>query len=105
MLQAWRRGSLSLLVRDSRRGLPKCRRSRRVDRFSACRLLRKAAERIVLALSGEDVCADIVGESSLEILGDGQANGTNGFPFLTVLQPRATRLGVGLGPFQADHLA
>jgi len=35
----------------------------------------------------------------------GQRNGTDGFTFLIVLQPQATRLGVGLCPFQVDHFA
>src|SRR5258705_13953770 len=65
----------------------------------------KAAERVVLTLSREDVCADIVGAPSLEILDDRQANGANRLPFLTVLQPQAACLGVSLGPFQADYFA
>src|SRR6266481_2176450 len=65
----------------------------------------EAAERVVLALSRKDVCADIVGAPSFEILDDRQPDGTDGFTFLTVLQPQATRLSVGLRPFQADHLA
>src|SRR5258708_14762025 len=68
-------------------------------------MVREAAERVVLALPREDVRADIVGAPSLEILDDRQPNGTDGFPFLTVLQPQAARLRVRLRPFQADHLA
>src|SRR5260221_9582921 len=68
-------------------------------------MVREAAERVVLTLPREDVCADIVGAPSLEIFDDRQPNRTDGFPFLTVLQPQATRLSVGLRPFQADHLA
>src|SRR5882724_2580074 len=58
-----------------------------------------------LALSREDVCADIVGAPPLKILDDRQANGANGFSFLTVLQSQTARLGVSLRPFQADPLA
>src|SRR5258708_12318434 len=68
-------------------------------------MVRDAAEGVVLALRREDVRADIVGAPSLEILDDRQHNGTDGFPFLTVFQPQAARLGVRLRPFQADHLA
>src|SRR6266851_2278296 len=65
----------------------------------------EAAERVVLTLPREDVCADIVGAPSLEIFDDRQANGTNGFSLLAVFQSQTARLGVGLRPFQADHLA
>jgi hypothetical protein len=68
-------------------------------------MVREAAKRVVLALPRENVCADIVSAPSFEILDDRQPNGTDGFALLTVLQPQATRLGVGLRPFQADHLA
>src|SRR5467141_295421 len=68
-------------------------------------MVREAPERVVLALPRENVCADIVGAPSFEILDDRQANRTDGFTLLTVLQPYATRLGIGLRPFQADHLA
>src|SRR5882672_6021760 len=68
-------------------------------------MVRKAAERIVLALPGEDVCPDIVGASSLKIFDNGQPNGTDGFTFFTVLQPQTARLGVGLRPLQTDHFA
>src|SRR6266849_364589 len=68
-------------------------------------MVRKATERVVLTLPREDVCADIVGAPSLEMFDDRQPNGTDGFPFLTVLQPQAARLRVSLRPFQADHLA
>src|SRR5229473_148796 len=66
---------------------------------------REAAERVVFTLPREDVCAYMVGALSLEIFDDRQANRTDGFTLLTVLQPQATRLSVGLRPFQADHLA
>src|ERR1700730_8238347 len=68
-------------------------------------MVRKAAERVVLTLPREDVCADIVGAPSLEIFDDRQANGTDGFSLLTVLQPQAARLRVSIRPFQTDHLA
>src|SRR5258708_4578542 len=68
-------------------------------------MVREAAERVVLTLPREDVCADIVGASSLEILDDRQPNGPDGFTLLAVLHPQATRLGIGLVPFQADHFA
>jgi hypothetical protein len=48
-------------------------------------MVRETAERVVLALTREDVCADIVGTPSLEIFDDRQPDGTDGFPFLTVL--------------------
>src|SRR5882757_4753720 len=54
---------------------------------------------------GEDVCPDIVCAPSLDILDHRQPYGTYGFTLLTVLQPQAARLGVGLRPFQVDHLA
>src|SRR6266478_591012 len=66
---------------------------------------REATERVVLTLTRENVCANIVSTPSLEIFDDRQPNGTDGFTLLTVFQPQATRLGVGLRPFQADHLA
>src|SRR6266851_8554156 len=65
----------------------------------------EATERIILALAGKDICTNSVRAPPLEILDDRQANGTNGFPFLTVRQSQTARLGVGLRPFQADHLA
>src|SRR6266436_8611672 len=68
-------------------------------------MAREAAEGVVFTLPREDVCADIAGAPSFEILDDRQPDGTDGFTFLTVLQPQATRLSVGLRPFQADHLA
>src|SRR6266851_1649669 len=68
-------------------------------------MVREAAEGVVLTLPWEDVCADIVGAPSFKILDHRQPNGTDGFTLLTVLQPQAARLGVGLRPFQADHLA
>src|SRR5229473_5371822 len=68
-------------------------------------MVREAAEGVVLTLPWEDVCADIVGAPSFKILDHRQPNGTDGFTLLAVLQPQATRLGVGLRPFQADHLA
>src|SRR5712672_3896974 len=68
-------------------------------------MVREAAERIVLALPREDVRADIIDATSLEIFDDRQSDGTNGFALLTVLEPQAARLSVRLGPFQADHLA
>ena len=68
-------------------------------------MAREAAEGVVFTLPREDVCADIVGAPSLEILDHRQPDGTNGFTLLTVLQPQATRLAVCLRPFQADHLA
>ena len=68
-------------------------------------MAREAAERVVVALPWENVCADIVGTPSLEILDDRQSDGTNGFALLTILQPQAARLDICLRPFQADHLA
>src|SRR5712664_2344685 len=68
-------------------------------------MAREAAERVVLTLPRENVCAHIVGAPSLEIFDNRQPNGTNGFTLLAVLQPQAARLSVGLRPFQADHLA
>src|SRR5882672_12014228 len=68
-------------------------------------MIRETAERVVIALPRENVSADIVGAPSFEIFDDRQPNGTDGFTLLAVLQPQATRLGVGLRPFQADHLA
>src|SRR3982074_2074745 len=68
-------------------------------------MARDAAESVVLSLPREDVRADIAHATSIETFDDRQPNGTNGFTLLTVLQPQAARLGVGLRPFQADHLA
>src|SRR4030081_2034923 len=68
-------------------------------------MVREAAKRVVIALPRENVSADIVGEPSFEIFDGRQPNGTDGFTLLTVLQPQAARLCVGLRPFQADHLA
>src|SRR2546422_11657389 len=68
-------------------------------------MARETAERVVLTLPREDECPDIEGAPSLEIFDNRQPNGTNGFTLLAVLQPQAARLGVGLRPFQADHLA
>ena len=51
------------------------------------------------------VCADVVGAPPLEILDDRQSYGADGFTLLTVLQPQAACFGIGLRPFQADHLA
>src|SRR5216684_3010660 len=65
----------------------------------------EATERIILALARKDICTNFVGSPPLKIFNDRQANGTDGFPFLTVLQPQAARIGVGLRPFQTDHLA
>ena len=65
----------------------------------------EAAKRVVIALPWENVSADIVGAPSFEIFDDRQPNGTDGFTLLAVLQPQATRLGVDLRLFQADHLA
>ena len=48
-------------------------------------MVRKAAERSVLTLPREHVCADIVGAPSLEILDDRQPDGTDGFTLLTVV--------------------
>src|SRR5713226_9736486 len=68
-------------------------------------MVREAAEGVVLTLPWEDVCADIVGAPSFKILDHRQPNGTDGFTLLTVLQPQAARLGVGLRPLQTNHLA
>src|SRR6266481_4423024 len=68
-------------------------------------MVREATERVVLTQPREDVCADIVGAPSLEIFDDRQPDGTDGFTLLAVFQPQVARLGVGLRPFQADHLA
>src|SRR6266852_5404791 len=68
-------------------------------------MVREAAERIVLTLPREDICAHIVNTPSLKVFDDRQPNGTNGFTFLTVLQPQAARLGVRLRPFQDDYFA
>src|SRR5882762_8936293 len=68
-------------------------------------MAREAAEGVVFTLPREDVCADIVGAPSFKILDHWQPYGTNGFTLLTVFQPQVARLGVGLRPFQADHLA
>src|SRR6266700_6610352 len=65
----------------------------------------EAAERIVLALAGKDICTNFVGAPPLKILDDRQVNGANGSSFLTVLQSQTARLGVGFRPFQTDHLA
>jgi hypothetical protein len=48
-------------------------------------MAREAAERVVLTLTRENVCANIVSTPSLEIFDDRQPNGTNGFTFLTVV--------------------
>jgi hypothetical protein len=45
-------------------------------------MVREAAERGVLALPREDVCADIVCAPSLEIFDDSQPNGTDGLRLL-----------------------
>src|SRR3981081_1902356 len=63
------------------------------------------AERVAVALPRGNACADMRGAPSFEIFDDSQPNGTDGFTLLTVLQPQAARLCVGLRPFQADHLA
>src|SRR4030088_3127305 len=68
-------------------------------------MVRKAAKRVVLTLPREDICADIVGAPSIEIFDDRQANRTNGFTFLTILQSQTACLGVELRPFLADHFA
>src|SRR5882672_1058521 len=68
-------------------------------------MAREAAERVILTLTRENVCANIISAPSLEIFDDRQPNGTDGFTLLTVLQSQAARLGVRLRPFQADHLA
>src|SRR6266581_3327698 len=68
-------------------------------------MIREATKRVVLTLPRENVCADVVGTPLLEIFDDRQPNGTDGFTLLTVFQPQATRLGVRIRPFQADHLA
>jgi hypothetical protein len=67
-------------------------------------MVREAAERVVLTLPQENVCADVVCTPSLEIFDDGQPNGADGVTLFTVLQPQAARLGIRLCPFQADHL-
>ncbi len=64
-------------------------------------MVRKTAERVVLALRWEDVCADIIGAPPLEVFDDWQPYGADGFTLLAVLQPQATRLGVRFRPFQA----
>jgi hypothetical protein len=68
-------------------------------------MVRKAAERVVFPLPWEDVRADIVGPPPLEIFDDWQPNGTDGITLLAFLQPQAARFGIGLRPFQLDHLA
>src|SRR5882757_9070617 len=68
-------------------------------------MVREAAERVVLALPREDVCAETVGAPSLQIFDDRQPNRTDGVTLLAVFQSQAACLGVGLRPFQADHLA
>ena len=59
-------------------------------------MAREAAESVVLTLPGEDVCSNIDGAPSLQIFDNGQADGTDGFTLLTVLQSQTARLGVGL---------
>ena len=66
---------------------------------------RKLQNALPPTLTREDVCANIVSTPSLEIFDDRHPNGTDGFTLLTVLQSQATRLGVHLRPFQANHLA
>src|SRR5882757_2417736 len=68
-------------------------------------MVREAAERVVLALPREDVCAETVGAPSLQIFDDRQPNRTDGVTLLAVFQSQAACLGVGLRPFQADHFA
>src|SRR5882672_7037071 len=51
-------------------------------------MAREAAERVVLTLTRENVCANIVSTPSLEIFDDRQPNGTDGFTLLTVFQPQ-----------------
>src|SRR6266851_4735807 len=65
----------------------------------------EAAERVVLALPREDVCAETVGAPSLQIFDGRQPNRTDGVTLLAVFQSQAACLGVGLRPFQADHFA
>jgi hypothetical protein len=47
----------------------------------------KTAERIVLILTQEDICADIVGAPFLKLFDDKQADGADGLAFLGILQP------------------
>src|SRR5438874_2438659 len=66
-------------------------------------MAREAAESVVLTLPGEDVCSNIDGAPSLQIFDNGQADGTDGFTLLTVLQSQAACVDVSLRPFQAYH--
>jgi hypothetical protein len=68
-------------------------------------MVREAAERVVLAQPREDVCSNTFSASSLRIFDDWQSYWADRLALLTVLQPQATRLGVGFRPFQAYHLA
>ncbi len=66
-------------------------------------MAREGAESVVLTLPGEDVCSSIDGAPSLQIFDNGQADGTDGFTLLTVLQSQAACVDVSLRPFQAYH--
>jgi hypothetical protein len=59
-------------------------------------MVREAAEGIVLALPRKNVCADLVGASSLEIFNDRQADRTDGFAL------PAMRFGPQSGPHSLE---
>ena len=68
-------------------------------------VVRETAERVVVAIAGEDICAGGCLPTRFEKLDNRQADRTDRGALLAVDQPQAAPIGICFGPHQADHFA